>query len=119
MEPCVFCKIVNKEEPAKIVFENEEFLAFSPLEEVSKGHTILIPKKHFQDIFDFETGSLGRIMGVVQKLAADLVLKNSAMGVNLLHASGRSAQQSILHFHFHIVPRYENDGLDLWLKNKL
>jgi histidine triad (HIT) family protein len=119
MEPCVFCKIVQKEEPAKVVFENDEFLAFSPLKEVSRGHTILIPKKHSQDIFDIEKELLGRLMGVAQKLAADLILKNSAMGINILHASGHSAQQSIFHFHFHIVPRYENDGLEIWFKNNL
>ena len=119
MENCIFCKIVKKELPAKIIFENDEFLVFPPLNQVSKGHALIIPKQHFENIFDFETKSLERIMGVAQKIADDLVKENGATGINLLHASGKDAQQSVFHFHLHIVPRYKEDGLDLWLRNKL
>ena len=119
MEDCIFCKIINKELPSKIIFENDEFLAFSPVDTISKGHTLLIPKKHFVDIFDFETQSLERFMGVAQKISKDITRDNNATGINLLHASGKDAQQSVPHFHFHLVPRYKDDGLDLWFKNKL
>ncbi len=119
MKDCIFCKIVNKEVPAKVIFENDEFLAFPPIEQVSKGHTLLIPKKHFENIFDFESGSLERLMGIAQEIAKGLVEENDATGINLLHASGKDAQQSVFHFHLHIVPRYKDDGLDLWLRNKL
>jgi histidine triad (HIT) family protein len=119
MDECIFCKIINKKLPAKIIFENDEFLAFSPLDQISKGHTLLVSKKHFENIFDFETESLKRLMGIAQEIAKDITQKNDATGINLLHASGKDAQQSILHFHLHIVPRYKDDGLDLWLKNKL
>jgi histidine triad (HIT) family protein len=119
MENCVFCKIVKKELPATIVFENDEFLAFYPLEQVTEGHTLVIPKKHFENVFDFESLSLERLMGVSQIVAKRLVDKNGATGINLLNASGKDAQQSVLHFHLHVVPRYKDDGLDLWLRNKL
>jgi histidine triad (HIT) family protein len=119
MENCVFCKIINKELPSSVFFESEEFLAFSPLDQVSKGHTLLIPKKHQADIFDIDKDSLQRLAGVAQELAKELVRVHGATGVNLLNASGKDAQQSVFHFHLHIVPRYENDGLDLWLRNKL
>lgn len=119
MGNCVFCKIIKKELPATIVFENDEFLAFSPLEQVTEGHTLVIPKKHFENVFDFESPSLERLMGVAQTVAKGLVEKNGATGVNLLHASGKDAQQSVFHFHLHVVPRYKDDGLDLWLRNKL
>lgn len=119
MNDCVFCKIINKELPAAILFENEEFLAFSPIDQVSKGHTLLIPKKHQENIFDINTDSFERLAGVTQELSRELVQIHGATGINLLHASGKDAQQSVLHFHMHIVPRYKDDGLDLWLRNKL
>ena len=116
---CVFCEIIKKQLPSNIIFENDEFLAFSSIEPVSKGHTLLIPKKHFPDIFDFETSSLEKLMGIAQKIAKNLIKKHGATGINLLQANGKDAQQSVFHFHLHIVPRYKNDGLDLWLRNKL
>jgi len=119
MKDCIFCKIINKELPSKIIFDNDEFLAFSPIDIISKGHTLLIPKKHFKDIFDFETKSLERLMGIAQKITKDIIQENNATGINLLNASGKDAQQSIFHFHLHIVPRYKDDRLDLWLRNKL
>lgn len=119
MENCVFCKIINKELPAAIVFENDEFLAFFSKDQISKGHTLLVPKKHQVDMFDFDTSSFERLAGVAQKLSKELVKSNTATGINLLNANGRDAQQSVFHFHLHMVPRYENDGLDLWFRNKI
>lgn len=119
MGDCVFCKIINKELPATVFFENEEFLAFSPRDQVSKGHTLLIPRKHQVDVFDMDADSFERLAGIAQKLSRELVQVYGATGINLLNASGKDAQQSVFHFHLHIVPRYENDGLDLWLRNKL
>lgn len=119
MENCIFCKIINKKLTATIIFENDEFLAFKPINQISKGHTLLIPKKHQENIFDINIKSFERLAGVAQKLSKELVEINSASGINLLHASGKDAQQSVFHFHLHIVPRYKEDGLDLWLRNKL
>ena len=116
---CVFCKIIKKELPSKVIFENKEFLAFLSTGPVSKGHTLLIPKKHFSDIFEFETKYLERLMGVAKKISKKLIKDNKATGINLLQSNGKDAQQSVFHFHLHIVPRYKKDGLDLWLKNKL
>jgi histidine triad (HIT) family protein len=119
MENCVFCKIIKKDLPSAIFFEDSEFLAFTPLEQVSKGHILLIPKRHYVDLFDFEPVSFERLAGVAQKLSKELAKVHGATAVNLLNASGKDAQQSVFHFHLHIVPRYEDDGLDLWIKNKL
>ncbi len=119
MIDCLFCKIVLGEIPARKVFENDEFLAFSPIHQVSKGHTLVIPKRHFENVFDFESKSFERLMGIAQTVSKELVKNNEATGINLLHASGKDAQQSVFHFHLHLVPRYKEDGLDLWLKNKL
>lgn len=119
MNECIFCKIINKEVPAKIVFENNDILALVPKGEVSKGHTLIIPKKHFENIFDIDKNILEKLIAASKDLSEQLAKENNATGINLLHASGKDAQQSVFHFHLHIVPRYENDGLDLWLREKL
>lgn len=119
MNNCIFCKINNKETPAKIVFENDDILAFVPIQQVSKGHTLIVPKNHFENIFDIDKNTLEILIAVSKDLSEQLTKENNATGINLLHASGKDAQQSVFHFHLHIVPRYENDGLDLWLREKL
>lgn len=116
---CTFCKIINKTLPSKIIFEDEKVLALSPLEEVSKGHTLLIPKEHFNDIFDVDEDLFSHFAKVMKKLSKTLVEENMASGINILNASGKDAQQSVFHLHFHLVPRYQNDGLDMWIKQKL
>lgn len=85
---CIFCKIIAKEAPSKIIFENEDILAFKPLEEVSKGHTLVVPKKHFENIFDIEEDKLEKLIAVSKDLSEKLAKENGATGINLLHASG-------------------------------
>lgn len=119
MNECIFCKIIKGELPSTKVFENEEYLAIVPIDQVSKGHTLLIPKAHFENIFDIDQTCLEKLAGVSKNLAIDLVDKNQATGINLVNANGLDAQQSVFHFHLHLVPRYPNDGLDLWFKNNL
>ena len=119
MNNCILCKINNKESPAKIVFENNDILAFIPRKPISKGHTLVITKKHFENIFDIDKNILAELFTVSKGLSEDLIKENTATGINLLHASGKDAQQSVFHFHLHIVPRYKNDGLDLWLRGKI
>ena len=119
MNNCIFCKIISKEAHAKIVFENEDILAFVPKEQVSKGHTLVVPRVHFENIFDIDKNTLEKLIAVSKDLSEQLAKENNATGVNLLHASGKDAQQSVFHFHLHVVPRHENDGLDLWLREKL
>lgn len=119
MKDCIFCKIIKKELKADILFEDQICLVFMPLKQVTKGHILLAPKIHFENIFDIDDEVLKNLVVTGKKIASDIVKKQNATGVNFLHASGKDAQQSIFHFHFHIVPRYPNDGLDLWLRNKL
>ncbi len=119
MEDCIFCKIINKELKANILFEDEANLVFEPLKQATRGHVVIVPKAHFDNIFDIDDEILKNLVVIAKKIASNIVKKQNATGVNFLHASGRDAQQSVFHFHFHIVPRYPNDGLDLWLGNKL
>ena len=119
MDLCVFCTIINKKLPIEVIFEDDNFLAFLPIEQISRGHTLLIPKKHYENVFDIDTTILQQLASTAQTISKELTIKYGASGINLLHASGKDAQQSVFHFHLHIVPRHQGDGLDLWFRNTL
>ncbi|OQB41609.1 MAG: HIT-like protein [candidate division CPR1 bacterium ADurb.Bin160] len=112
MKDCIFCKIIKKEVPAYIVYENEFVLAILAKDMEVYGHTLVIPKQHYKDIFDIETHVLKKIISVVKKLSIQYKKNISATGINIFNASGTDAQQSVFHFHIHILPRFSNDGLD-------
>lgn len=118
MNECSFCKIVKGKLPSINVYEDENVLAFAPLKEhiIAKGHLVVIPKKHYVDIYDISQKNLNNIMKVVKTISQRLREKYNADGINILHASGKVAQQSCFHFHIHLIPRYKNDSLDTWPK---
>jgi len=118
MSECIFCKIVNNEVKSFKIYEDEEVLAFLDTNPTSDGQLLVIPKKHFEDIFVTPNDVLNRISQVCKKMAILCRDKLGATGVNILNASGKDAQQSVFHLHFHVVPRFKNDGLDLWLHGK-
>jgi len=119
MENCIFCKIVNRESPASIVFEDDISMVIEPIDPVSKGHVLVIPKKHFVSMLDADDETLSHLIVVAKNVGHTVLEKNTAQAMNLLHAAGKEAQQSVFHLHFHVVPRYKNDDLDLWFRNKL
>ena len=116
MENCVFCRIIKGDLESKKVYEDELILALIAKNQVSNGHTLVIPKEHYENIFDIPKELLTKLMVVAQELAVKYQTELNATGINILHASGKDAQQSVPHFHIHVVPRYPNDGLDLWFK---
>ena len=113
-EDCVFCKIITKKEPARIAYLDDDAIAFFPREMNVKGHLIIAPIQHCTDLFDIHTDVLSSLMSTVQFLADHCKRQLSADGINLLHASGEAAQQSVPHFHIHLLPRFKNDNLDAW-----
>lgn len=121
MSDCIFCNIINGKDSKKTVvfFEDEIVLAIKPLVEANMGHTLVIPKKHYVDLFDIPPKVLEHLISISQYIAIELRDKHVASGINILHATGKDAGQSVPHFHFHVVPRFSGDGLDLWLKKNL
>lgn len=111
---CVFCNIVNGTIPADIVFENDKNLCFIPKDMEVKGHLVVIPKKHYLDIFEIPAEELSEVIKTVQEMSNLVKEKLGATGVNILNANGVGAQQSVGHFHMHILPRYKGDNLDCW-----
>jgi histidine triad (HIT) family protein len=114
MTDCVFCKIVAGELPSYKVWEDDNILAFLTIEPIARGHTLVIPKDHHQDIFQTSEEALAAMNVACKKVADLLKEKLGVENVNIINASGKAAQQSVFHIHYHVVPRYEQDGLDLW-----
>lgn len=119
MESCIFCQIIAKKAPAKIYYEDEHSLAFPNLNPIVEGHVMVIPKAHATNMLDIDSDDLKALVESTQKVAKNVVKEYKAAGFNLLMANGKEAQQSVFHFHWHIVPRYPNDGLNLWIKQGL
>lgn len=115
MEDCVFCKIVLGKIPCVKLFENESVLAFLDIMPASKGHLLVIPKKHHVTLLDSSHEELNEIMKVVQKVSAAAVKATKADGFNVLQSNHAVAGQVIPHLHFHVIPRHGNDGLHFQL----
>lgn len=115
---CIFCKIIDKEIPCYKIYEDNDFLAFLDISQATIGHTLVVPKKHYSNIFELNDDS--SIMNVVIKIAK--VLKDS-LGVedlNIVNNNGPLAGQTVNHFHIHLIPRYEGDKVSLIFgENKL
>jgi histidine triad (HIT) family protein len=117
---CIFCKILKGKLPGISNNISEEWATIVPKEQVAKGHILLIPIRHITDFSELDKDQLSGLGIALQKVANFQTAKVSASGFNILLANGKDAQQSFLnHLHFHVVPRFENDGLDLWLREKL
>ena len=111
---CVFCKVVKGELPAYKVYEDEKTLAFLDIYPVYKGHTLVVPKVHTENISDISESDLAAVAATSKKVAKLLKEKLNCDGVNLVQSNGKAASQVIMHFHMHVVPRFVNDGLNLW-----
>ncbi len=106
---CVFCKIVNGEIPCFKIHETENTLAFLDISQNTVGHTLVIPKKHFENIFELDSETGKEIFDAVLKTTQILKNKLDIQNVNLLNNNGDLAGQVVEHYHIHIIPRYGND----------
>lgn len=108
---CIFCKIINGEIPCYKIYEDEKYLAFLDLSQATKGHTLVIPKKHYDNIFDLDENS--DIFNIVIKISKALKKTLQIENINIINNSGSLAGQTINHFHIHLIPRYEGDKISL------
>ena len=106
---CIFCKIIDKEIPSNIVFENDLNLAFLDISPISKGHMIIIPKNHYSTLEDIPDHELAETFKIVKKISMRIHQKLQINGYNILQNNFAAAGQEINHFHVHIIPRSSND----------
>ncbi len=110
---CIFCQIVAGEIPAQVVAEDERTVAFMDISPATRGHTLVIPRRHARDLLEIEPDDLEAVALAAQRVAQRMPERLGADGVNLLNSCGRAAWQTVFHFHVHVIPRYSDDPLRL------
>lgn len=110
---CLFCKIAAGEVPATIVAQDERTISFMDINPATRGHALVIPRAHAQDLLSVPVQDLHACAGAAQRLARRCKERLGADGVNLLNSCGSAAWQTIFHFHVHVIPRYDDDPLKL------
>lgn len=120
MSDCIFCKIIDGDIPAAKVYEDEHVLAFLDISQVTKGHTLVIPKVHKENIYELTPEIAENLFKVVPKIANSINEQFEPIGLNLLNNNGEAAGQSVFHYHIHILPRYgKGDGFGaVWKSNQ-
>ncbi|OGZ67299.1 MAG: hypothetical protein A3D34_00850 [Candidatus Staskawiczbacteria bacterium RIFCSPHIGHO2_02_FULL_33_16] len=107
---CIFCKIIKGEIPCFKIFEDKTVFVFLDVSPITLGHCLIIPKTHFENIFDINDSDLQKIIVVAKKLSEKIKNNLRADGIRISQSNGKAAGQDIMHFHLHIIPRYKNDG---------
>ena len=110
---CIFCKIIEGDIPSKKVYEDDDILAILDISQATLGHTLVIPKKHFDNLLTIDDNEYLKVMKKVKDLAKVIVKAFNASGVNILNNCNEVAGQSVMHFHVHILPRYEQEDLKI------
>lgn len=114
---CLFCKIVNHDIPSKIIYENDSVIGILDISQTTKGHTLIIPKMHVENILECPTDVLNEVFNAVSLVGNHLVKALNADGMNVLSNVNEVAGQTIMHFHVHLIPRYGvDDGFIIEMK---
>ena len=107
---CIFCKIANGEIPSKTIYEDDRFRAILDLGPATKGHTLILPKEHADNLYELPEETAAALLPTVKVVAEKLKSRLGCEGLNLVQNNGEIAGQTVMHFHLHMIPRYENDG---------
>jgi histidine triad (HIT) family protein len=109
---CIFCKIIGNEIPSSTIYEDDLFKVILDISPAAKGHAVLIPKKHFVNIYEIDEETSAKALSVAAKVARALRDELNCDGINILQNNGESAGQTVFHFHIHIIPRFNNDTVN-------
>jgi histidine triad (HIT) family protein len=109
---CVFCEIIKGNIPSRKVYEDENFLAILDISQTTRGHTLVMPKKHYDNFLEMPAAEFEALMSKTQLIAKQVIASLNAKGCNILINTNEVAGQSVMHTHVHIIPRYdENDTI--------
>ena len=115
---CTFCRIIRRELPAEILFENDRVISILDIQPIHFGHALVIPKRHCADFLDIPDGDLYDVIRTTQVIAGALVRGLGLSGFNIFSNNGSIAGQSVFHFHMHITPRHADDNIRFVLQLK-
>lgn len=113
---CIFCKIANGEISSSTLYEDEEFRVILDLSPATKGHALILPKKHIANIFEIDKATASHAFVLASRIASAMKAALNCDGINIVQNNGEAAGQTVFHFHMHIIPRYVNDGQNInWI----
>lgn len=119
-DDCIFCKLANHVFDTNIIYEDETFTVILDASPANPGHALILPKEHFQDVFDIDPEVLGKAMKLAQEVATRQTEVLGCDGVNIIQNNKEAAGQSVLHYHLHVIPRFKNDGQKmLWTPGEI
>ena len=119
-ENCIFCKIANGEIPATTLYEDEDFRVILDVFPAAKGHALIIPKEHYRNLYDLDQDLAGKVLILAKEMIRPLKDALGCDGFNVVQNNESSAGQTVFHFHMHLIPRYEKDGVGVnWKSGKL
>ena len=115
-ENCIFCKIANGEIPAATLYEDDDFKVILDLGPASKGHALILPKGHYANLYELDDEVAQKVLVLAKKIITRMTEVLGCDGYNLVQNNGEAAGQTVPHFHLHLIPRYQNDGVGLGWK---
>lgn len=110
---CIFCKLASGEYSSSTIYEDTLFRVILDISPAAKGHALLIPKRHIENIFELDGKESELALSVIRKVSCAIKKTLSCDGINVLQNNGSAAGQSVFHLHFHMIPRYENDHVQI------
>jgi len=113
MSDCVFCRIVARQIPATVVYEDDQTLAFMDLGQVNPGHVLVAVKKHAENLYALDDAQAGAVLRAAARVARAIRDAFQPEGLSVYQANGSAAGQTVLHYHVHLVPRHAGDGMAL------
>lgn len=115
-ENCIFCKLANGDIPTSTLYEDEDFRVILDASPASKGHALILPKEHYANLYELDDELAAKVMVLAKKMITRLTDILGCDGYNIVQNNGKAAGQTVFHFHLHMIPRYENDGVGLGWK---
>lgn len=109
-DDCIFCKIANGEIPSKTLYEDEDFRVILDLGPATRGHALILPKEHADDLYGLPDETAAKVLVLAKKLATRITERLKCDGLNIVQNNGEAAGQTVKHFHMHLIPRYTDDG---------
>ncbi len=108
-DDCIFCKIANGDIPSRKLYEDDNFVVIMDLSPASKGHSLIIPKEHYANIYEMPEELCAEAMKIAKKMAVKMTDALQADGFNIIQNNNEVAGQTVFHFHMHLIPRYKDD----------
>ena len=109
-DDCIFCKIIAGEIPSYTLYEDEQFKVILDVGPATKGHALILPKKHYADLYELPEEMAADTIKLAKKMMSRMTDKLHCNGFNIVQNNGEVAGQTVFHFHMHLIPRYKNDG---------